>query len=62
MSKPINSDTKTCTLRVDKKDLEMFNRLYPSLSSLFIQRCFKFALRSRNNFEKIFFDFNEEVK
>lgn len=46
---------KSKTFRFDSQELEMFERLYPELLPLFVQRAVRLAINSRPDFEKIFF-------
>lgn len=43
------------TFRISESDLQDFERLYPELLPLFVQRAVRLAVQSRADFEHIFF-------
>lgn len=47
---------KGFTIRLDDDLKKRFDKLYPDLLNLYINRCISFALKSRENFTKIFFE------
>lgn len=56
-----NSPTKkTVYINFNKKDLEVFERQYPKLLKIFIERAVITACNHRDVFEACFF--NEEIK
>lgn len=42
-------------IRFEKDDLDVFERLYPELLQLFLNRAVKVAISSREDFDRIFF-------
>lgn len=46
---------KGFTVRIDDELKKRFDDNYPELLSLFINRCIAFALKSKVNFDTIFF-------
>lgn len=40
----------------DRNKLDLFDRLYPGVRSVFFRRCLDFVLESQDNFDMIFFN------
>lgn len=54
---------KTTSFRIAEDLFERFQRSYPRLLSQFIERAVIFGLRSRDNFERIYFmDLDKEQR
>lgn len=45
----------TKQVRIDKDNLDVFNRLYPDLLNLYVNRAIICAISNRADFDKIFF-------
>lgn len=53
-TKDIQSDFRFIRVKIPRKDFESFSRSYPDLENLYLTRAFYFALKSRENFDQIF--------
>lgn len=53
-TKDIQSDFRYIRIKVPRKDFDRFQSSYPELESLYLNRAFYYALKSRDNFDSIF--------
>lgn len=52
--KDVQSDYRYIRIKVPRADFDTFENAYPDLASLYLTRSFYYALKSRENFDQIF--------